>query len=63
MRRDRRGVADVGLRGDGPAAGFLDLAGQRFGIGCAACVIDDDGETIGGERARRWPRQCRGKRR
>ena len=29
--RDRGRVADVGLGGEGPAAGLLDLAGQRLG--------------------------------
>ena len=30
---DRGRVADVGLRRDGAAAGFLDLADQRLGLG------------------------------
>ena len=47
--RDRLRVADVGLGGDGAAAGLLDLADQRLGFGCAAGVIDDDGEAVGGE--------------
>ena len=46
---DRGRVADVGLRGDGAAAGLLDSAGQRFSLAGAARIVDDDGEAIGGE--------------
>ena len=46
---DRGRVADVGLRRGGAAAGFLDFAGQRFGLTGAARIVDDDGEAVGGE--------------
>jgi hypothetical protein len=52
---DRLGVGDVGLVGDGLAAGRLDLADQVLGRLGLAGIVEDDGEAVAGQAFRHRP--------